>query len=112
MQLRDYFKTAIDHKASDLHLIGNTPPALRVAGKLETISGEEPLDQKALESEIKTLVGESAWQKFNDTKELDFSHEFFGQRFRINLHYQRGTIGVSARLISGLSPDPRQLGFT
>ncbi len=111
MVLRDYFKAAIDKKASDLHLVVGAKPSLRVNGKLENIDGEELLADDFLVSELKNLIEERLWQVFTEKKELDFSHEFFGKRFRVNLHFQRGQVGLTARLISELSPDPAWLGF-
>ncbi len=111
MTLRDYFQTAIERKASDLHLVAGAVPALRVENKLEGIPGESVLENDTLISELQNILEPSLWHRFTETKELDFSHEVFGKRFRVNLHYQRGLVALTARLISNLSPDPVQLGF-
>lgn len=111
MILRDYFKIAIDKHASDLHLVAGALPALRVDSKLESISGEEELSNEFLVNEIQQIISAELWQKFLDKKELDFSHEFFGKRFRINLHFQREQVAMTSRLISEMSPDPDWLGF-
>lgn len=103
---------AIEKNASDLHLVAGAWPTLRVETRLQKIDGEEVLDNEVLAAQIKELLPEELWQKFQENKELDFSREFFGKRFRINVHLQRGLIALAARLISGLSPDPAQLGFT
>lgn len=111
MILRDYFKIAIDQHASDLHLVAGAYPTLRVQGNLERISGEEILDNSFLGIEIKKLLDDNLWQNFLEKKELDFSYEFFGKRFRINLHHQREQLALTARLILTSSPDPVWLGF-
>lgn len=110
IQLRDYFKTIIDRDASDLHLVAGARPALRHNSRLETIS-DEPITEEFLTAEVEKLLEPQQWQRFLAKKELDFSYEFFAKRFRINLHFQRSQIGLSARLISSLSPDPTALGF-
>lgn len=111
MPLRDYFKIAIERHASDLHLVAGAVPALRIDSHLEGIAGEEPISNDALITELQDVIDTALWHHFTENKELDFSHEFFGKRFRINLHYQRGEVALSARLISSLAPDPVQLGF-
>lgn len=111
MILRDYFKITIDHGASDLHLVAGAKASLRVNGSLEPIN-EEILTNEYLSSEIEKLVLPEQWKKFIETREADFSYECFGKRFRINLHFQRNQIGLTARLISDLSPNPAALGFT
>jgi len=112
MPLRDYFKTAIERHASDLHLVAGAVPALRIDSHLANITGEEPISNDNLITDLQDVIDASLWHRFTESKELDFSHEFFGKRFRINLHYQRGQVALSARMISNLSPDPIQLGFT
>lgn len=111
MILRDYFKIAIDQQASDLHLVGGALPMIRCNGRLAA-AGTEEVTHEFLATEIEKLVSPSQWKKFNDERELDFSYEFFAKRFRINLHFQQSRIGLAARLISGLSPNPSGLGFT
>jgi len=111
MLLRDYFKISIDKHASDLHLVSGAVPSLRIDGKLERIPGEEILSNDFMVSELKQIVSEELWKSFLARKELDFSHEFFGKRFRINLHFQRDQVALTTRLISEMSPDPDWLGF-
>ncbi|MCX6792514.1 MAG: PilT/PilU family type 4a pilus ATPase [Candidatus Falkowbacteria bacterium] len=111
MILRDYFKIAIDRHASDLHLVAGALPSLRIDGKLEAIAGEEVIDNAFMINELKQVISEELWKKFDAKRELDFSHEFFGKRFRINLHYQRDQVALTTRLISEMSPDPDWLGF-
>ncbi len=111
MLLRDFFKITIERQASDLHLVAGARPSIRLNGRLEAVA-DEVLEHGFLENEIKHLLAPALWQKFLDLKELDFSQEFFAKRFRVNLHFQRGEIGLTARLISALSPNPDALGFT
>ena len=111
MMLRDYFKATIDRQASDLHLVAGAVPALRINGHLEPIGAEEVSDE-FIRSEVETLINKGAWEKFLEKRELDFSHEFFAKRFRVNLHFQRGQMALTARLISNLSPNPAALGFS
>ncbi len=111
LSFQDYFKEAIDKGASDLHLVAGNRPALRIDGELIFIS-EEIIDQKFLESSLISILDANRTKIFNTTRELDFSIEIFGQRFRINLHFQSGQIGMSARYIKGKIPTPEEMNFT
>jgi twitching motility protein PilT len=111
MTLRDFFKTAIDRNASDLFLVSQAVPSLRVNTHIEPIN-HELLTHDYLTEEVQKIMAPDQWKKFIDSREYDFSYEYFGKRFRVNLHFQRGQIAIAARLISNLSPNPASLGFT
>lgn len=110
MNLEQYFQEAVRRKASDLHLVGGNKPYLRVDGELMPLSNE-PINNEELDTALATVVGTERMQLFHASKELDSSVEMAGVRFRINLHYQEGQIGVSARLINSVIPRPNDLGF-
>jgi len=111
MEFQDYFKFAIDRRASDLHLIAGNKAVLRVDGELLFIN-DEYLDNKFLEESLVKVLEPNRLKEFRDNKELDFSYQVFGHRFRVNLHYQESMIGISARLIQLDAPKPEQVGFT
>lgn len=110
MDIKLYFQKAIDEKASDLHLVSGSYPALRINGELIK-AHEELVDDKELVKEIKTFIDDKKWERFKRKREFDFSQEFFGSRFRVNLHYQEGKIALTARLIPNDIPSPAELGF-
>lgn len=110
MDISSYFKQAIEQKASDLHLVAGSIPALRIEGDLVKLN-HEPLDGVELEKNIFTLISQETKEKFQKNKELDFSQDFFGSRFRINLHYQEDKIGLTARLVPKFIPNPEEIGF-
>lgn len=110
MDISKYFKEAIDKNASDLHLASGSVPALRIEGELIKFEAE-PIDGKELEGAIFELIGEKSQKKLELKRDLDISREFFGERFRINLHYQEGKIGLTARMIRTKIPRPEDIGF-
>jgi twitching motility protein PilT len=121
MQLRPFFEKAVEKNASDLHLIGDSPPVIRLNGNLNKIH-KEPLDPDDLEKSISKLIfkkneqtktsrSEELLKQFQKDKELDISLEVAGRYFRINLHRQQGKIGLAARLIPEKIPQPKEIGF-
>jgi twitching motility protein PilT len=93
-----------------LHLAAGSIPALRVGGDLIKLN-HEVIDDKSLEQAIFSLIDKKTKERFERHRELDFSQEFFGSRFRINLHYQEGKIGLTARLVLKTIPTPTELNF-
>jgi twitching motility protein PilT len=108
--IKSYFELAISEGASDLHMVGNEKPALRIQGDLREIE-DKALDSDALETAILGLLSAEQKKKFTDELELDFGYEVGGARFRVNLHRQEGAIGMSARLIPSDIPSPEALRF-
>ncbi len=105
-----YFAQAIKDGASDVHLVAEEKPMYRLHGALVDLS-EEPLSQKELEQGIFALLSEEQKKTFEDELELDISTVVEGVRFRINVHQQKGSIGLAARLIPEKIPTPDELRF-
>ncbi len=105
-----YFDFAIKKGASDIHLVGGEKPMIRVDGRLQELR-EQSLAEKEVKSIIGSLLSPDQKEKFEQELELDFSHDFDGIRFRINLHLQSGKVGMAARLIPNKIPTPEELSF-
>lgn len=110
MKIDKYFGLAIEKKASDVHLVGDAPVSLRLAGEL-TFMEKTPLAPRELTTIIEELLTRPQLERFNREHELDFAYSYNDWRFRVNLHFQRGVMGLAARLIPKQIPDPQTLGF-
>lgn len=101
----------IDQKASDLHLTVGQPPQLRVYGEL-LLTDFDILNNEIIQKLAYSVLTPEQIRHFEQTKELDAS---FGlkdiSRFRINLYYQRGSMGVSIRRIPYEIPSMEELGL-
>ena len=92
MDLKELLKTTIDRKASDLHLTENSPPVLRIDGRLILLD-EPPFKRDDLKKSIYAMLSDTQKQKFESDRELDFSLGMEGmERFRVNCHIQKGSI--------------------
>jgi twitching motility protein PilT len=103
-----YFRHAIRNGASDVHLVGGERPMMRVDGRLRPVSDAE-LAGDVVDRAIATLLSPLERERFEETLELDLSHEFEGVRFRINVHQQEGRRGIAARLIPSSVPTMDEL---
>lgn len=94
--LLDY---AIEHKASDLHIIADASPVIRVDGHLVPVD-KPPYTPAKADEVVSGLIGTKLLERISSTrKELDFSFSYEGLRFRCNVFYQKGVLGASLRLL-------------
>ena len=98
MELETLVESAAASGASDLHLEGGMPAALRVRGALRVLG--EPIAPKLLTEMARELIGETQWPVFLERRSFDLSRTIRGVRCRINiLHTSRG-VGLAIRLLS------------
>ena len=111
MELRDLLLLAIQKKASDLHLTYDTPPILRIDGKL-FLTNKDPLSRDELKKIIYSILSDTQKEKFERDRELDFSLALSGMdRFRVNVHIQRGAVEAAFRRIPLFIPNMEELGL-
>jgi twitching motility protein PilT len=97
--LPELLRTLVEFSGSDLHLTTETPPQIRVHGKLQTLDLPPlgPADTKALAYSVLT---DAQKKRFEETLELDFSFGIRGiARFRCNVFNQRGAVAAVYRVI-------------
>jgi twitching motility protein PilT len=104
MNIKELLTTAAEKNASDLHLVVGLPPTLRINGELSFIDGQDKISAREMEQMIFSLVSEPEKEKFISTKELDLGYEIDGTRYRINLHFEKGNMGLVARVIKDHLP--------
>ena len=111
MELRDLLLLAISKKASDLHLTENTPAVLRIDGELVLVN-ENKLLRDELKKMIYGVLADSQKKQFEQEHELDFSLSLSGlDRFRVNVHMQRGAVEAAFRRIPLSIPHLEDLGL-
>jgi len=110
MELEPYFKTAIENNASDLHLVEGSVPALRVSGELIRFK-EKAIPYGELRHALYLYLDKHTKDRFERKRDMDMSMEFFDNRFRVNLHFQGGKIGLTARLVPKRIPTPKEIGL-
>ena len=111
MDLKELLKLSIQQKASDLHLTENSPPILRIDGKL-VLTNEKPLIKEELKKSIYAILSDNQKEKFERDKELDFSLALEGmERFRVNVHIQKGSVEAAFRRIPQYVPSIHDLGL-
>jgi len=111
MELRDLLLLTIEKRASDLHLTYDTPPVLRIDGQL-VLTNKNPLSRDELKKMIYSILTDSQKEIFERDRELDFSLALSGMdRFRVNVHLQRGAAEAAFRRIPIFIPNMEELGL-
>jgi len=111
VDLKELLKLSIQQKASDLHITENSPPVLRIDGKL-VLTDHKPLIKEELKKSIYAILSDNQKEKFERDKELDFSLAMEGmERFRVNVHIQKGSVEAAFRRIPQYVPSIHDLGL-
>jgi len=107
--LDELLASAAARNSSDVLLIAGAPVVLRINGALAIGSGP-PLESEDVRSLVLPLLEPSQSEELQKKRTVDFSfvREILG-RFRVNVHYQRGTLAASIRLLPSRIPSLESL---
>jgi twitching motility protein PilT len=85
---------------SDLHVTAGAPPTVRLHGDLQPIEGYPPLTPRSIQTMIYAILPQKMRERFEQELELDMSYSLPGKaRFRVNVYFQRDSIGAAFRVI-------------
>lgn len=111
LTLNAMLKTMVEAGGSDLHVTTNSPPQIRVDGKLQKLDAPSmtPTQTKKL---CYSILTDNQKHRLEENLEIDFS---FGiknlARFRANVYHQRGAIAAAFRQIPFEIRSFRELGL-
>ena len=99
-ELDELIASTAEQGASDLHFSVGRYPTLRVDGKLLPLSNREILTPPKIEKFASLIMPDDFKERLFKNREVDFSYDFHGKmRFRTNIFYQKGFLGIAMRLI-------------
>lgn len=94
-------ETALQARASDLHLPPGEIPWCRIDGEMRAIDGQSRLSSEDIENAIFSLLTDEQRQRFEAKKSLDIALEFPSLgRFRVNMFRQHRGTAAAFRPIS------------
>ncbi len=110
LDLDKLFTEAQKQNASDVHLIVDEEPVLRINDELIPVTDLPKITEIMMQSVLKKLLNSEQLEKFAQKKDLDLSYEISdGTRFRVNFHRSNGTTGMVARIIPQEIPSMEDL---
>ena len=109
LHINDLLVRLIELGGSDLHLTAGSPPQARVNGDLQPMEEFGKLLPAPLRAMVYEILTNRQKEALEDNRELDCSHPLTGKgRFRVNVFFQRDSIGAVMRAIpSEIVPLPK-----
>ena len=99
LNLHQLLKTLVESNGSDLHITTNSPPQMRVDGRLMPMDFP-PMNQVETKQLCYSVLTDAQKHRFEEENELDLSFGVKGlSRFRGNMFIQRGTVAGVFRVI-------------
>jgi twitching motility protein PilT len=101
-----------ERDGTDILLTHDSPPLLRVDGRLTPLDGAEPLTGEEIEVIARNQLKDQYGDRLHIGREVDFSFSWRHRaRIRANAFYQRGNCSLSLRRIPMKIPSPADLGI-
>jgi twitching motility protein PilT len=111
-EMTELLQSLVQRKASDLHLCTGSPPALRVDGQIETLTGRPPLTAAEAERLLASITPAGNRDEFAERHDTDFAYEIPGlARFRCNLFMDRKGPGGVFRVIPNTIMTAEEMGL-
>jgi twitching motility protein PilT len=105
------FSKAAEAGASDVHIAVGIPILFRIDGIL-TPQTKTIVGASEVEKIVKGMIGEDGYKRLKEYKEIDISHQLEdGTRLRVNCHFERGNLGMVARIVPAQIPSIEELGL-
>ena len=99
MDIFHLFDATIEKQASDLHLIPDYYPSIRINNELYFIRSSSMLTQEIVEKLVISILSEEQKENLFANKEVDLGYEYKGNRFRTNIYYSKNKLAAAFRLI-------------
>lgn len=108
LEIDRLFEALVKLQGSDLHLKVGQPPFMRVKGALQPLKAPK-LDDEQMERLCLPMLDDRQRKILEHDGGADFAHSAVVDgvkwRFRVNLLYQQGSLGLVARRVNNTIPD-------
>ena len=108
LEIDRFFEALVKLQGSDLHLKVGQPPFMRVKGALQPLKAPR-LDDEQMQKLCLPMLDERQRRILETDGGCDFAHgctvDGVRWRFRVNLLYQQGSLGMVARRVNNTIPD-------
>ncbi len=109
--MHDLLRMMVSKEGSDLFITSGSPPAIKVDGKIATVS-KQILAPSHTQMLARSIMNDKQVSEFEETQECNFSIALPGvARFRVNAFIQRGSTGLVLRIINSVIPTFEELNL-
>src|SRR5919202_207950 len=96
----DLLEQMVTRHASDLHITAGLPPAIRVRGHVERLEDFARLTPDDTQQLLYRIMSSEQQKHLETKRQIDMSYAIPGlARFRVNVYFQRNSLGAAFRLI-------------
>ena len=107
-EIKELLKEMVEAKASDLILEANAPMALRIGGQLRFM--KQVYNAAEIGVLLTSILNPTQKIRLENEKQLVCSYELVsGERFRVNLHFQKGSLAAAIRAVPKVVPSRQEL---
>ncbi len=100
MDVSSLLKLMVQREISDIHFKADSSPALRIHGQMIPASNIQKLSAEDVKGIAYQLMTPQQVKHFEGEDEMDFAYSLPGvARFRINVYRQRGSVGLTMRVV-------------
>jgi twitching motility protein PilT len=112
ISIDDLLERVVVHSASDLHVTVGSEPVIRVNGRLERLDEFARLSPEDTQRMLYRILSTEQQKHFEVKRQIDISYSIPGlARFRVNVYFQRASLGAAFRLIPAELKTLEQLGL-
>jgi twitching motility protein PilU len=109
--MHDLLRMMVSKDGSDLFITSGSPPAMKVDGKIQTVS-KQILAPNHTQMLARSIMNDKQVSEFEQNQECNFSISLPGvARFRVNAFVQRGSTGLVLRIINSEIPGFAELNL-
>ncbi len=99
MDIFSLFDLVIERGASDLHIVSDYYPAIRINNNLVQLRAFELTTPEKAKELLLSILTEEQKDNLLSNKEMDFGYEYKDVRFRANIYFARGQLAGAFRTI-------------
>jgi twitching motility protein PilT len=113
LNILNILKYAVERNASDIILTAGLPPQYKVHGEWGNGEFTNPLTPQETRRLMYLMMSEKQQRIFEEKRDIDLSYaaQGIGGRFRVNVFFQRGSVGGVMRLIPTKTKPIEEIGI-
>lgn len=112
MNIEKLLKEAVSRQASDLHLLPNLPPYIRIDGDLQPLPEEGIMTPEVIRATALNIMSIAQQRQFEQELSLDMSMSINDVgTFRVSLLHEKNGIGCVFRIVPSIIPTFEQLSL-
>lgn len=110
--LTSIISSACQFKASDIHIRAGHQIMMRLDGRIRQVKGSPEMSEEMIERLFYPLMSKYYFELFKQDNQVDLAlSDSEGNRVRVNMFRQLGSLAVVMRVINNVIPTPEELGL-